>query len=109
MSQMDHIKGRAWAEGVYEEKLANPKSLPNLGAGYSNALRAARAVQSIADRKLFTRPRGIRFDDPDSTTPSTARFTWRSASTIKALSATDKVITVPVGSEPLLLVPSWLQ
>jgi hypothetical protein len=48
-------RGRAWAEGVYQEKLANPASLPNLGPGYSKELRAARAVHSIADRKLYTR------------------------------------------------------
>jgi len=76
MAQMDHIKGRAWAEGVYEEKLANPKSLPNLGAGYSDALRAARAVQSIADRKLFTRPRGYGAPQ-DNPMPSSQRDFWR--------------------------------
>lgn len=47
--------GRAWAEKVYREKLAAPATLPNLGPGYSNELRAARAVSSIADRKLYTR------------------------------------------------------
>lgn len=47
--------GRAWAEKVYREKLAAPATLPNLGPGYSNELRAARAVAAIADRKLFTR------------------------------------------------------
>lgn len=48
-------RGRAWAKGVYDEKLSNPSSLPNLGAGYTKEHRAARAVHSIADRKLYTR------------------------------------------------------
>jgi hypothetical protein len=48
-------RGRAWAEGVYQEKLANPANLPNLGRGYTNEHRAARAVHGIADRKLYTR------------------------------------------------------
>lgn len=49
----DEVRGRAWAEGVYQEKLANPASLPNLGPGYPKELRAARAVASIAQRKLY--------------------------------------------------------
>lgn len=54
-SMSPEASGRAWAERVYREKLADPARLPNLGRGYSNELRAARAVQSIADRKLFVR------------------------------------------------------
>ena len=49
----DKAKGRAWAGRVYSEKLANPATLPNLGRGYSNELRAARAVLSIAEKKMF--------------------------------------------------------
>jgi len=44
--------GRQWAKEVYEERLASGK-LPNLGRGYTREQRAARAVQSIANSKLF--------------------------------------------------------
>lgn len=49
--------GAQWAARVYAEKLAKG-DLPNLGAGFSDELRAARAVSGIADRKLFVRSRG---------------------------------------------------
>lgn len=55
MSISDRTKGRGWAEGVYQEKLANPASLPNLGRGYTNEERAARAVLSIAMRKIYAK------------------------------------------------------
>lgn len=73
---IDTIKGRAWAEGVYQEKLANPASLPNLGPGYSKELRAARAVQSIAQRKLFVQGRapGVRKELP---LPPHQKAFWR--------------------------------
>lgn len=51
----EEAKGRAWALRVYGEKLSDPSSLPDLGEGFSNELRAARAVQGIADRKLHIR------------------------------------------------------
>lgn len=54
MASEHEAKGRAWARKVIAEKLASG-DLPNLGSGYSDELRAARAVQSIADRKLYTR------------------------------------------------------
>lgn len=50
-------------------------------------------ITGLSDGKLFTQPRGVKFDDPNSTTPSTARFTFRASATVKALSATDAVIT----------------
>lgn len=46
--------GRDWADKVYQQKLADPRSLPNLGTGFSDELRAARALQAIAERKLYT-------------------------------------------------------
>lgn len=49
--------GAQWAARVYDQKLASG-DLPNLGAGFSDELRAARAVGGIADRKLFVRSRG---------------------------------------------------
>jgi hypothetical protein len=54
----------------------------------------ATRIAGLADSQLFTQPRGVKFDDPNSTTPSTARFTFLSNATISALSTTDSVITV---------------
>lgn len=54
MTSPDAIKGRAWAQSVYEQKLASG-DLPNLGRGYPDEVRAARAVQSIAERKLYVK------------------------------------------------------
>ena len=53
-----HENGRQWAERVYREKLANPRSLPNLGPGYSVELRAIRAVLAIASNKMYVRTKG---------------------------------------------------
>lgn len=49
-------KGREWAERVYNERLASG-NLPNLGSGYPKEVRAARAVQAIAENKLFAKDR----------------------------------------------------
>ena len=65
----------------------------NQNGAQLNAFGYLTRITGLSDSKLFTEPRGIKFDDPDSTTPSTARFTFRASATIKALSATDKVIT----------------
>jgi hypothetical protein len=54
----------------------------------------ATRIAGLADSQLFTLPRGTKFDDPNSTTPSTARFTFFGNATINATSATDNVITV---------------
>ena len=54
----------------------------------------ATRIARLADSLLFTQPRGVKFDDPNSVTPSTARFTFLSNATIGALSTTDNVITV---------------
>ena len=50
-------------------------------------------IAGVSDGQLFTRPRGVKFDDPDSTNPATARFTILASATIKSLSATQNVIT----------------
>lgn len=50
----DYQKGQAWAQRVFQEKL-DKRDLPNLGPGYTDGQRAARAVSGIADRKLFAR------------------------------------------------------
>jgi len=47
-------KGRDWAARVYREKL-EAGDLPSLGRGYSPEVRAARAVQSIALRRLYVK------------------------------------------------------
>ena len=47
------LEGRAWAQSRFLALLASPASLPNLGYGYSLELRAARAVQTVAHRRLF--------------------------------------------------------
>lgn len=51
----DTLKGRDWARRVYAEKLAAPETLPQLGRGYSDALRAARGVAAIAEKKLYAK------------------------------------------------------
>jgi hypothetical protein len=54
------LDGIKWAERVFDEKLRTG-DLPNLGSGYPDEIRAAKAVQKIADKKLFVRdPRSPR-------------------------------------------------
>jgi hypothetical protein len=67
---------------------------PNL-----QALGYATRIAGLTDGQLFTQPRGVKFDDPNSATPSTARFTLFSNATISALSTTDNVITVVAGGD----------
>lgn len=49
--------GFTWADRIYCDKIRSG-DLPDLGPGFSRELRAARAVQGIADRKLYARSRG---------------------------------------------------
>jgi hypothetical protein len=46
--------GEKWADKVMAEKIRSG-DLPNLGPGFSDSLRAARALIEIADKKLFMR------------------------------------------------------
>lgn len=46
--------GEKWADKVMAEKIQSG-DLPNLGPGFSDSLRAARALIEIADKKLFMR------------------------------------------------------
>lgn len=50
-------------------------------------------IAGVADSKLFTQPRGVKFNDPASTDPGTARFTMLGTGNISSLSATQNVIT----------------
>lgn len=59
-------------------------------------------IAGIPDERLFTHPRGVKFDDPASTDPSTARFTTLATADISSLSATQNVITA-VGNGTLWL------
>jgi hypothetical protein len=67
--------GRAWAKRVYEEKLASG-DLPNLGSGFPKEVRAARAVQGIAERKLYIKAKRSHLKRPNVLSKGDALF-WR--------------------------------